>query len=198
MRGLFPLFQSHLDLAHGYWSKLLVKDDIVIDATCGNGHDTLVLCKLLQHVDGGILHAIDLQPIAIKNTQALLQTAFHGSIPTFVSFHQHCHSRFPEALTEASVKLIIYNLGYLPGGDKTATSQQDTTLTSVSEALKLLVSGGCVSITCYPGHPEGAREEAALLEFAQSLPPQAWSCCHHRWLNRKQSPSLLLITKKDN
>ncbi len=108
--------------------------------------------------------------------------------------HQ-CHSEFPETIK--NVKLIVYNLGYLPGGDKTITTRINTTLQSISKALTLLYNEGCLSITVYPGHTEGAIETQSLLAMLQALDPKAWSCCYHRWINRGDtSPGLILVQRK--
>jgi len=94
------------------------------------------------------------------------------------------------------VRLITYNLGYLPGGgDKSLTTKVETTVESVRKALKLIQAGGAISITLYPGHSEGQREETQLLSFIKKLTPLEWNCCHHQWLNRNKSPSLLFIQK---
>jgi len=178
--------KAHLDLAKEYWSRLVRQGDVVIDATCGNGHDTLFLAKLGAKVTG-----MDIQSDAIETTKKLLDSHGHSSVELFLG----CHSSFPDRITPGSVRLVVYNLGYLPGGDKQKTTQTETTLASVAAAMKLLMPGGAVSITCYPGHPEGSVEEDALLAFAAALLPQEWSCCHHRWLNRLNSPSLLILQK---
>ena len=57
-------------------------------------------------------------------------------------------------------KLIVYNLGYLPGSDKLLTTKTSSTLLSVEKALSLIAPNGAISITCYPGHEEGKKEEA--------------------------------------
>lgn len=201
----FPLFNSHLDLAHSYWKTSLAATvgqhgRIIIDATCGNGHDTLFLAQTAILPDTAALPksrliAIDKQSQAVEATQNLLKQHLPAACLAHIEFHNRCHSSFPESLPPASVALIVYNLGYLPGGDKAVTTVYDSTLRSLANALPLMQPGGIVSITCYPGHPAGALEKKAILEFAASLPPSAWSCCHHRWLNRKAAPSLLLLQK---
>lgn len=185
---MYPLFRSHLDLAHSYWKRLVQPGDLLIDATCGNGHDTLALARLNPKQ----LYAFDIQSQALASAQKRLQE--EPALPS-IQFIQGCHSQFPPQIAPASVKLIVYNLGYLPGSDKATTTQSSTTLESVANALELIMPGGAISITCYPGHEEGAREESALLAFAEQLDKQLWSCCHHRWINRKQAPSLLLLQK---
>ncbi len=185
MQRAFPLFQGHLDFAHSLWKGLLKPGDWAIDATCGNGRDTAQLAQLVS-TEGGII-AIDLQEKAIASARAHL--------PENIHFFCQSHASFPPLCLEKPIKLIIYNLGYLPGGNKEITTQVSTTLASVRAGMELLQPGGLISLTCYPGHPEGAREQVALLEMARQLQPSIWSCSHHTWENRKQSPSLLLIQK---
>jgi hypothetical protein len=185
-----------LDLAHTYWKQIVNVGDIVIDATCGNGHDTLALALLALEKMHGTIYAFDIQSSAIEKTKLYLKNRLSDEEFKSVNFFQMCHSSFPTEIKAETVKLIAYNLGYLPGGDKKATSQSKTTLVSVKAAQDLVQDGGAISITCYPGHPEGQREENELLLHCQQLSPKLWSCCHHRWLNRHDSPSLLLIQRQ--
>ena len=187
--------KSHLNLAHQYWRGLVSAGDIVVDATCGNGHDSLTLSHLALSEGSGGLVSCDIQEQALINAQELLAQELSSAQQSRVLWRRGCHSKFPEELREGSVKLVVYNLGYLPGGDKSLTTQVETTLQSVEAAQELLMSGGALSITCYPGHAEGAREEEALLGYVRKLDPAGWSCCHHRWLNREKAPSLLWIQK---
>lgn len=198
MRKPFPLFQSHLDLAHTYWSQSVQVGDTVIDATCGNGHDTLKLCQLALTLHKGKVYAFDNQEIAINSTRHYVENHLSPSLWQQIDIQQHCHSVFPYSIPSQSIKLIVYNLGYLPGSNKHHTTQTSTTLQSLIHAEKLLTSGGLMSITCYPGHEEGVKEQASILTYASSLSPKHWSCCHHVWLNRRQAPSLILIQKAED
>ena len=189
--------KAHIHLAHSYWEKLLQIGDVVIDATCGNGHDTLFISQLIlndKHV--GKLIAIDTQEEAIKSTQQRLQEKLASDLLQDISFYQQCHSIFPETILKNSVKLIVYNLGYLPGSDKTHTTLNTSTCTSVEHALTLICRGGAISITCYPGHKAGQIEEEALLKLIEKLPSKEWRCCYHRWINRQDAPSLIWIERK--
>lgn len=194
MRHSFPLFQSHLDLAHRYWQGVLCPGDLCLDATCGNGHDTLILARLVT--EKGTLYAIDIEQKAIDATTKLLHEHLsEGALPR-LKFDLGCHSSLPQEILPESLKLIVYNLGYLPGGNKQKTTHTQTTLTSLHHALLLLKKGGCISVTAYPGHEEGKREEEALIDFFKTLPPQEWNVCHHRFCNRKDSPSLFMIQRQ--
>ena len=95
------------------------------------------------------------------------------------------------------VKAVIFNLGYLPGGDKTVTTRAETTLAAVESAMGLLCPDGLICITMYSGHPEGKREKAALLDFAAGLDAGKWHAAYVSMPNqRRDPPEILLITRK--
>jgi len=168
--------KPHLLLAKEYWKKHLRADDFAIDATCGNGHDTLYLSKLLPE---GLVYGIDIQQAAIEKTR------LHLSEATNVELFQQSHAD-PLALPRPP-RLIVYNLGYLPGGNKALTTMTETTLQSLQLSLSILAKDGAISVTCYPGHEEGLREEAQIHNFVKSL-----NHVHHRW-ERARSPTLFWI-----
>lgn len=165
------------NLTHDYWRQAVKPSDTVIDATCGNGRDTLILAELVG--PDGTIHACDIQKEAILSAKKLCP---HEHI----FWHHGCHSTLPDV--EAS--LITYNLGYLPGGDKNITTMTETTLKSLQQAIK---QAPLISIVCYPGHAEGVMEQDAVLAWAEQLDPSQWSTLLHQWLNRHNAPSLLLL-----
>ncbi len=193
MQSLFPLFNTPIDLAHHLFESLLEEGDGVIDATCGNGKDSLKLARYLKKKKDTALLCFDIQEKALENTKKLIQE----EVPSFldrVEFHlgSHEHLFLPKS---QKLKLVVYNLGYLPGGDKSLTTEVRSTLASVQKALELLSPGGVISLTCYPGHPEGAKEEKELIRFTSSLDPKCWNVTSFSWINRNVSPSLILIQK---
>lgn len=174
-------FSPHIQTAHSYWKGHLQATDTAVDMTCGNGHDTLYLCELLPH---GSVIGFDIQRQAIEKTRELTKDCsnvrlIHGS-----------HTGVDQV---SSPRLVVYNLGYLPGGDKSVVTRVESTLESLEKALKILAPDGAISITCYPGHEEGEREEREILKFLQTLPSHRWTVCYHRWINRLKSPTLLWI-----
>lgn len=192
----FPLFQTHLDFAHSYWKKLVQPGDILIDATCGNGQDTLFLAQLGLTEESGTLYTFDIQEQAITNSRHLLQSSLPKKTLERVAFLKQCHSQFPPEIAPNTVKLIVYNLGYLPKGDKAITTMTETTLLSLTHARNLLCEGGVLSVTCYPGHEEGEREEECLIDHFCQLNRFEWNCSYHRWINRKKGPTIILIQKQ--
>lgn len=188
MKSQFTLFQSHIDLAHHHWQRLLKPGDRAIDATCGNGHDTLFLAQLgcLDRI-----YSLDIQEEALMNARQRVEAEAPDQIDTVTFLHQS-HEKLPQD----TIKLIVYNLGFLPGGNKEVTTRLNSSLASVEQAVTLLSSGGVISITCYSGHPEGAKEEEALRERCKQLTPTSWSYTHHFWSNRNAAPSLITLQKK--
>ncbi len=194
MRPQFPLFNTPIDLAHNLWKEILKPSDLVIDATCGNGKDSLFLAQILLPLKGS-LYCIDIQEKALENTKALLERELLQFLP-HVQFYKQSHETLPPAPSSLLVKLIVFNLGYLPTGDKSITTQVDSTLLSLSNALTILSPGGLISITCYPGHLEGKNEQEALLKTLKKLDPLLWCFTTFFWSNRHSSPSLFLVQKK--
>ena len=183
-------FHPHLALAHRYWTELLQPGDNVIDATCGNGKDTLKLAQLLSCESHVV--ALDIQPLAIERTKKLLAGIEQLG---HVHFFEQSHAVFPSMAYQVPIRLIVYNLGYLPGGEKSLTTRRESTLESFASARSLIEPGGMISITCYPGHEEGQHEQAALLDVARTLDPREWCIAFHSWPNRPLSPTLLIIQK---
>lgn len=171
----------HIQAAHDLWKKQVLPSDTVIDATAGNGNDTLFLSTLLTT---GKIYAFDIQEKALQNTKEKLKNASCN-----IEYILSSHANFPSTIQ--NVRLIVYNLGYLPGQDKSITTQTSSTLESLNNALPLLVPNGAISITLYPGHAEGAKEAKAVLEFVHTLP----NCHveHYTWGENPLSPSLLWI-----
>jgi SAM-dependent methyltransferase len=174
--------KPHLDQAYLYWKNLLKPGDLVIDATCGNGKDSLRLAELVPE---GHVYALDIQEAALQKAKELIPYSN-------VSYLHQSHTELPSG----EFKLIVYNLGYLPGGNKDLTTMTSTTLESLQKAAQLIAIGGGLSITCYPGHPEGAREEEAVRAWVQDLDSKNWLIAHHFW--REKSPSLFFIVKLKN
>lgn len=194
------MMTSHLSSPRTFvdWivKNLLTPGCSAIDATCGNGQDTLKLCRLCLTEEGNeAIFAIDLQKEALQRTHQLLQGQLTTGQLRRVHLIEASHEQFPSAAKQLPISLIIYNLGYLPGSDRSLTTQVATTLTSLQEAIKLVRTGGSILISCYPGHEEGLREEEALLRFTGSLSPRSWLVTHQRWPNREACPSVLLLTK---
>lgn len=169
--------------------------DVVIDATAGNGHDSLVLAKIVG--TGGKVYAFDVQSSALEQTKTLLEKEgfFHNCILVLDSHHRMA-KHIPEN-EHGKLSVVIFNLGYLPGGDKMRTTESKTTMSAVMQALQLVKPGGLVAVTMYGGHPAGKEEKENLLRFSRALPQKEYHAAYISLINQENNPpELLLLTKK--
>lgn len=173
-------------LAHVYWTRFVKKGDHVIDATVGGGYDLQFLARLVGS-EGSVV-GYDIQEEALLKAEKRLSDAERA----IVTLHHRSHASF----LESGAKLIVYNLGYLPGGNKALTTMTKTTLQSLESASQILEKGGAISITCYPGHEEGKKEEEAVMDFVKMLPQEHWSTICHSFPMRHKAPSLLLLMRE--
>ncbi|KAL2613552.1 hypothetical protein R1flu_025244 [Riccia fluitans] len=184
-------------IAHKVWRSVVRPGDTVIDATCGNGHDTLMLAKLvLQDETAGFVIGLDLQQSAIDNTAALLDRELETNMREKVDLLQLCHSQLDKIVDETSVRLVCFNLGYQPGGDKSFITRAESTVNALRAAARVIEPQGLISIMSYVGHPGGQEEFEAVREFVAGLPPSEWVCSHLEWTNRPLCPHLIFVLRK--
>jgi len=186
---LFALEKITL-LAHTYIDMVIKEGDTVVDATAGNGHDTLYLAQKVG--PQGTVYAFDIQENALVYTAGLLRENDLSNRVNLISESHTCISEHVKVLLAAAV----YNLGYLPGGDHDIVTTAHTTVESVKQVLTLLKPGGLITITLYPGHPEGSREKKKLIPFCESLSPAEYTALHMERLNRQTTPPELLVIQK--
>jgi hypothetical protein len=112
-----------------------------------------------------------------------------------ILYYRQSHVSFPADIRPKSVSLIVYNLGYLPGGDSSITTSNDfdTTLISIGKALELIKKRGLLSITCYIGHEGGPEEDKAVRNYLSTLNEEIWRVFIHEPLNRIRSPRLYTV-----
>lgn len=158
-------YRSITELVHEALRTTVRPGALVLDATAGNGHDTLFLAACVG--PGGRVFALDCQAAAIAATRERLATAgFSGRVELIEGDHAELRRRLP-ASAHGRLAAAVFNLGYLPGGDKAITTRTDSTLAALEAALDLLRPAGLLLVVCYPGHPEGAREAAAVTAWAE-------------------------------
>jgi hypothetical protein len=139
--------------------------ELAIDATAGNGHDTSLLAELVGS-EGRVI-AFDLQKIAIETTREKLKS--EGLLER-VSLHHSCHTEIAKFAAPQSAKIIVFNLGYLPGADRAMTTGTERTLIALAASLEILKPNGLLAVVCYPGHTPGDEESAAVEDFFNTLP----------------------------
>ena len=174
-----------LEMAHDFLAQVITQEDIVVDATMGNGHDTLFLAKLAKQV-----YAFDIQEQALEKTSQRLQEAGLTNAELILQGHE----TVDQFVTEA--KAAIFNLGYLPSADKSIITQPQTTLEALEKLCQMLVKGGRIAIMIYYGHEGGDIERDAVLDFVSQLPQQEYTATIYRTLNQINNPPFLVMIEK--
>ena len=178
-------------LAAECMEKVIRQGDIVVDATMGNGHDTERLAELVG--ESGHVYAFDVQEQAVQNTRERLEKAGLLSRTTlFLESHEHLAERVPTL-----VRAVMFNLGWLPGGDKHITTHLDSTRKAVEGALSVLAPMGVLCMCVYPGHDEGMRELEHLTQYFSSLDPRRFNCLMQTFVNAGEgAPRCFIIQKQ--
>lgn len=177
-------------LAQKFLGEILSDGSVAVDATAGNGHDTLFLA---QAVGGaGQVYAFDIQPQALENTATLLkQKGLGPRVELICAGHQEL-----EQYLEGPVDGFIFNLGYLPGGDHHKTTKPTTTVQAVQSALKYIRPGGRISIVVYTGHPGADAESQAVEDLAAQLDPAFYGVLKVSLFNRPASAPFLILIER--
>lgn len=179
-------------LAHEYVAAVLRPGELAIDATAGNGHDTVFLARRVG--DSGNVIAFDIQPEAIAAARARVEAAapkapvewIHGS-----------HAAIPKHAAPGSVAAVMFNLGYFPGGDHAVITRTAETLAALGSAVAVLKPGGILTVVCYPGHEGGDEESAAVVAWSRDLDPGDFDAeIVRRTDSLRPSPFLVSVRRK--
>lgn len=179
-----------VSLCHAFLRQVVQPGDHVVDATCGNGRDTLLLAELVG-VEGKVW-AFDVQEAALRATDELLrEKGCRDQVELLHVGHEHLVSHVTEPLRAA-----VFNLGYLPGGDRGLVTRPESTVTALKQALELLLPGGLLLIVLYTGHPGAQQECSAVEQWAAALSPRSFHVWRSRQLNRPETAPYLLLVEK--
>ncbi|NLM51870.1 MAG: methyltransferase domain-containing protein [Firmicutes bacterium] len=177
------------------FAKELVKEvlspgGIAVDATCGNGYDTLFLAELVGAQ--GTVFAFDIQPEAISATQKKLEAA-HLSERVKLLQTSHAHESF---WPPAPVQAVMFNLGYLPGGNHEVITKPESTVAALQIATTRLQPGGIITLVVYTGHAGGQEEYEAVRNFCSKLPQKEYAVLEYKFINQINHPPLLIAVKR--
>lgn len=181
-----------LSISQDLIKRYVKQGDIVLDCTVGNGWDTLLLSQLVGNK--GKVYGFDIQQIAITNTKNLLKRkGLENNVKLFLDGHENIDQYIDEKLN-----LIIYNLGYLPGGNKEIKTIANTTIKSISKSLNLLRQNGILLITVYLGHAGGMEEKESIETLLTKLNQKDFNVLKYEFINQINNPPILYIIEKSN
>lgn len=185
-----PVLRGPVPLSHLLLQSFVREGHNAVDATCGNGHDTLLLARLVG--TRGHVWGFDVQPQAIEETgRRLAEAGLADRVTLLPVGHEELQQHVAVPL-----QVVLFNLGYLPGGDRSIITRPDTTGSALEQSLGLLAAGGVVIVTIYPGHDGGSDEQSAVEKWAAGLDPRAFHCWRMGQTNvASTAPYLLLVQK---
>ncbi|GAB3047378.1 tRNA 5-(aminomethyl)-2-thiouridylate-methyltransferase MnmM [Virgibacillus ainsalahensis] len=187
------MLKGILNYAHYLLEETIQKGETVIDATCGNGNDTLFLSDLVGN--NGHVFAFDIQRQAITTTKQILID--HNR--TNVSLTHDSHENLAEYLPKDKINTIggaIFNLGYLPRSDKSVVTKGESTIIAIDTILSHLKKEGLIVLVVYYGHEGGKQEKDALLKHVLHLEQKKYNVLQYGFINQRNDPPFILAIQK--
>lgn len=188
--------ESVLDFAHTLATGALRTGGVAIDATVGNGHDTVALAQAVGAE--GTVHGFDVQATALDRTrERLASVGLADRVQLHHAGHEKMTDHLPERLHDA-IGAVTFNLGYLPGSESTVTTAPETTIAALDATERLLRSGGVATVVLYTGHEGGAAEAEAVDAWAAQQPQERLQVLSYRFVNQRNNPPRLLALEKQS
>ncbi len=161
----------------------------LVDFTMGNGHDTEFLCSL---VPDGKVYAFDIQKSAVENTAQRLKNAGFTNAELILDSHANVKN-----YVRTPIDGGLFNLGYLPGGDKSIHTMRESTLPAIKAAIELLNPGAVLVVNAYPGHDEGRLEGEMLQELLTQYDKKYYCITQFRIINSPDAPFIFAVERYD-
>ncbi len=175
---------------HRLLTGLIPQGGICIDATAGTGRDSLFLAQ--QVGETGHVISFDIQQTAIEQTRERLEAA---GCKERVELVLDSHTHMAQYVTEL-VDAILFNFGYLPGGDHAIATKPESSLLAVEQGLTLLKKGGVMSLCVYSGGDTGMEEYDRLTKWAAELSGKEYLVIRNDFYNRKNHPPVIVLVFK--
>lgn len=183
---------SALNIIRRVISESVREGDICIDATAGRGNDTLLLAQLVGK--SGRVTAFDIQQDAVDSTRALLE---QNGVSDRADVLLRSHSEMDGLFEEGTVSCITFNFGWLPGGNHNVFTNKRTSIEAIEKGLRLLKSGGVMTLIIYYGRETGFEERDALLEFLPTIDNKKYTVVEMPFVNRANCPPIPVMILKD-
>jgi len=184
------LIKRSLQFARELILENLQDGDIAIDGTAGNGNDTVLLAKGIG--EKGKVFAFDIQKEALDNTYKRL---IEHNLEHRVILVNQGHEKINEYVQE-KVAAIMFNFGYLPGGNHGIVTKLESTIPAIRQGLNLLKVNGVMSLMLYPGHYGGKWETDGVMTMVKNLNPKIYTVLHYNFINLENYPPQLIIIQK--
>lgn len=186
------MLETALHFSHTLLKEVVHIGDTVVDATMGNGYDTVFLAELVGK--NGQVYAFDVQEQALTKTKEKLTEK--NLLPQACLLLQG-HETVAEVLPKnTQLQAAVFNLGFLPKSDKAIITKPETTIHALESLLDYLVTNGRIIVVAYYGHKGGEQELQAITEFCQALPQEHYNVLSYQFINQKNQPPILYCIEK--
>lgn len=187
LERILPFARNLLEMA-------IPEGGIAVDATMGNGHDTLLLAQLVG--DDGHVYAFDIQTDAITNTSIRLkENQLLDRVTLFKKSHDELQESIPSPI-HGKINGAIFNLGYLPGGNKEIVTKPTSTIAAIEQLLAIMSKEGIIVLVIYHGHEQGAVERDEILDYVSSIEQQSAHVLEYRFINQANNPPFIIAIEK--
>lgn len=187
------MLEHVLDYSKTLVRKVTGEGDIAIDCTMGNGHDTLFLAKLVG--PKGKVYSFDIQAQALSNTRQLLQTEKIEHVELLLTGHEKLLDYIPKS-EWGKISSAMFNLGYLPKGDKSIITTGETTIQALKALLQILKPRGIIVLVIYSGHPGGTEEMLAVMDYVKALDQKQVQVLQYRFINQTNHAPFIIALEK--
>jgi predicted methyltransferase len=184
------IIKNGLEISHKLINKIVKEGDIVIDATAGNGNDTVFLAEIVG--EKGKVYSFDIQETALKNTKKKLKKL---NLLERVELIHDGHENIDKYIT-SKVNAVMFNLGYLPGGDHKIQTRAETTITAVEKSLNILVEYGIIVLVIYHGGDSGFKEKEAVIKYLKALDSNKYVVLLFNHINQANYPPIAVCIEK--
>ena len=181
--------KNALKLSHLYMEEHIKKGAVCVDATMGRGRDTLLLSRLAG--DAGHVFAFDIQEEAVRSTRTLLSENGRENVTLILESHDKMENYIKEA------DAVIFNFGFLPGGDHAVFSHAEVSCRAIASALRILKPDGFVSLCIYYDGDTGFEERDGILSYLADLDQKKYTVMLQSFYNRKNCPPLFAVIEKN-
>lgn len=173
-----------------FLEKIIEKGHVVIDATMGNGYDTVYLGNLVGET--GKVYAFDVQEEALTSTRKkVIRDNMEDRVELILDGHENLDKYVKE-----DVSCVVFNLGYLPRAKHMVITKPDTTLEAIKKSLELLKPNGVISIAAYIGHEGGLNEKNYICEYLDNLDQKQYNVLRMEFTNQINNPPQLILVEK--
>ncbi|MGE5677543.1 MAG: class I SAM-dependent methyltransferase [Pseudomonadota bacterium] len=184
------LLSNSLAISHEIINRVVKQGDTVVDATMGNGNDTLLLSRLVGKV--GTVYSFDIQETALASTRKRLENAGTAeNVRLILDGHQNMDKYVPQG-----IRAVMFNLGYLPKGDHSIGTKADSTIEALKKSMELLIAGGVIMMVIYYGGDSGFEEKEAVLEYIRTIDCKKYSVLVCDFVNQINCPPIAVCIEK--